>query len=124
MSLQGSAQSKERWKETVKDAARKRCQESVEWYFLDNRPLAVTIYYFPVAPMVGDVDNIVKLILDALKNVAYPDDRYVERVTVQKFEPGLDWDFANPSDQLLAALEAGPPVVYVRIDDDLNWRTV
>lgn len=72
--------------------------------------------------MVGDVDNIVKPIMDALISVAYIDDKDVEKVTVQKFEPQVEKDFANPSDQLATALDTLPPVVYVRVDDDLNWR--
>ena len=74
--------------------------------------------------MTGDIDNIVKPIMDALIRVAYMDDKDVERVVVQKFEPQVDWDFADPSDQLAAALDTAAPVVYVRVDDDLSWRTV
>lgn len=74
--------------------------------------------------MTGDIDNIVKPIMDALIRVAYMDDKDVERVVVQKFEPQLDWSFADPSDQLAAALDTAAPVVYVRVDDDLSWRTI
>jgi crossover junction endodeoxyribonuclease RusA len=122
ISLQGSSKSKERWKATIKEGARERVRETDELGFLDRRPLAVTIYYFPAAPMEGDVDNIVKPIMDALISVAYMNDNDVERVAVQKFEPQVDWDFADPSDRLAAALDAEPPVVYVRIDDDMSWR--
>jgi len=122
ISVQGSPRSKERWKATVKDAARERARQIDQLGFLDQRPLALTIYYFPSAPMPGDIDNIVKPIMDALISVAYMDDKDVERVTAQKFEPQIEWDFADPSDQLDAALDTAPPVVYVRIDDDLSWR--
>ncbi len=54
-------------------------------HLLDDRPVSVSIFYFPSAPMQGDVDNIIKPILDALVGVAYPNDRHVERVEVQKF---------------------------------------
>lgn len=79
--------------------------------------------------MAGDVDNIVKPILDALNGQAYTDDRLVERVVSQKFEPDVAWSFGSPSVQLTAALDAisatdePQPVVYIRIDDDLSWRT-
>ncbi len=72
--------------------------------------------------MEGDIDNIVKPIMDALIGIAYPDDRFVERIVAQKFEPDTDWAFASPSDQLAAALDKPVPVVYVRVDDDLKWR--
>lgn len=89
--------------------------------------------------------------MDGLISVAYPDDKVVERVVVQRFEPSKDgpisfeyrgdqvleqivaqdfesviaWVLANPSEQLvnaLAALASGDPVVYVRVDDDVSWR--
>ncbi len=37
--------------------------------------MAVTIFYFLTASMAGDVDKIVKLILDALNGHAYPQQR-------------------------------------------------
>ncbi|MBQ1497876.1 MAG: RusA family crossover junction endodeoxyribonuclease [Sphingomonas sp.] len=112
------------WKERVAQAGLARRQETCELPFLDERKLAATIFYFPSDPMVGDVDNIVKPILDSLKGVAYLDDQVIERVTVQKFEPDGGWEFLNPSDRLTAALDMEPPVVYIRIGDDLSWRRV
>lgn len=122
ISLQGSSRSRELWRATVREAAQERVRESVELSFLDRRPIAVTVYYFPAAPMDGDLDNIVKPILDALINVTYMNDRDVERVVVQKFEPQVGWGFADPSDRLTRALDTAPPVVYIRVDDDLSWR--
>lgn len=72
--------------------------------------------------MEGDIDNIVKPILDALIFVADMDDKDVERIVAQKFEPQIDWDFSHPSDRLSTALDAAPPIVYIRVDDDLSWR--
>jgi hypothetical protein len=72
----------------------------------------------------------VKPILDALIGFAYLDDQVVERVVSQKFEPEMDWTIDDPSDQLIAALDAisagdePSPVVYIRVDDDLSWRTL
>ena len=72
--------------------------------------------------MEGDVDNIVKPIMDALIGIAYTNDQLVERVLAQKFEPDTDWSFEGPSEILSAVLDTDAPVVYVRIDDDLAWR--
>ncbi len=119
-----TATSREAWRERVKDAARMRQLETYELGFLDDRAVAVTIYYFPSAPMEGDVDNIVKLILDGMEGIAYLDDHAVERVTVQKFEPEGGWEFSVFSDQLALALDTEAPVVYIRIDDDLSWRSI
>lgn len=128
LSLQASAVSRERWKNEVKAAARQRVSDTVELAYLDEAPVALTIYYFPTTPMVGDIDNIVKPIMDALTGVTYLDDQVVERVVAQRFEPGAGWTFAEPSEQLAAALDAiaasdsPTPLVYVRADNDLSWR--
>jgi len=128
ISLQAKGASKERWKAEVRNAARERVKETTEWTYLEEEPLALTIYYFPNAPMKGDLDNILKPIMDALVTIAYLDDRIIERVVVQKFEPDTEWEFAAPSERLTAALntisasETPIPVVYARIDNDLKWR--
>jgi Holliday junction resolvase RusA-like endonuclease len=106
------AKRREAWKERVKGATRDRQRETYELGFLDHRALAVTIYYFPSAPMDADVDNIVKLILDGMIGFAYLDDHAVERVTVQKFEPDGGWEFVNIADQLALALDTEAPVVH------------
>ena len=128
VSLQGRPASKDRWKNEVADAARRRIAEIVDWTYLAPVPLALTIYYFPIAPMGGDIDNIVKPIMDALIGVVYVDDKIVERVTVQKFEPAVTWEFSEPSEQLITALdttsasEDPTPVVFVHVANDLSWR--
>ncbi len=125
ISLQSkSARNKQAWKRRVYEAALARRNETYELGFLDDRPLAIAIYYFPADAMEGDVDNIVKPIMDALIGVAFLDDRVVERVTVQKFEPERDWNFVSANDRLAVALALEPPVVYIRVSDDLGWRTV
>lgn len=120
--LGAGAASRERWRALLQDAARARIAELVEFSWLDERPLALSILYFPPEPMEGDVDNIIKPIMDALIGVVYPDDQIIERVSAQKFEPEVDWSFDQPSETLAAALDTEPPVVYVRVDDDLSWR--
>ena len=79
--------------------------------------MAVTLYYLPDEPMQGDIDNIVKPILDALSQHIYLDDSQVERVVVQKFEPGNAFDFPQPTDTLLMALFERP-VTYIRISNN------
>ena len=44
----------------------------------------MTLFYFPEERMQGDVDNVVKLVLDALSRHIYVDDAQVERIVVQK----------------------------------------
>jgi crossover junction endodeoxyribonuclease RusA len=106
---------KERWKERVREASSARLPQP---HFTSLGPISVTIYYFPARPMQGDVDNIVKLILDALCRHIYVDDRQVERIVVQKFEPGSTFEFPAPSSTLFRAMEAPRPVIYIRVSND------
>jgi len=86
-------------------------------HFASQKRLAATLYYFPEGPRPGDVDNIVKLTLDALWPHIYLDDSQLERVVVQKFEPGNVFRFSNPSVTLVDAITAAKPVLYVRLSD-------
>ncbi len=113
---------KEKWKQTVASAARARVNTLGDLFYLDVRVLAATIFYFPLAPMEGDVDNIVKLIIDGMANVIYPDDRLLQRVVVQKFEPDVELVIHSLSTTLEEATRAERPVIYIRVDDDLSWR--
>ena len=78
----------------------------------------MTLFYFPAKPGQGDIDNIVKLVLDALCKHIYIDDAQVERVLVQKFEPGSVFPFRSPSSVLEMALSRIKPVLYVRLSND------
>jgi crossover junction endodeoxyribonuclease RusA len=115
---------KEIWKRTVGEVAAAHAQTLREFFFIDQRPLAATIFYFPPTRMAGDVDNIVKLIVDGMVPILYPNDRVLERIVVQKFEPGVESIFHSPTPTLSQAIETEPPVIYIRIDDDLGWRQV
>jgi crossover junction endodeoxyribonuclease RusA len=115
---------KESWKRTVGEIASAHVKTLKDFFFIDDRPLAATIFYFPPTEMQGDVDNIVKLIIDGMDKIVYPNDRLIERVIVQKFEPGVEVVFHSLTPTLEEALETDPPVIYIRIDDDLSWRRV
>jgi hypothetical protein len=67
--------------------------------------------------MKGDIDNIVKPILDALEKLIYVEDNQVARVWVEKFEPDTTAAFSEPTPTLAATLDLDTPVVYVRVDD-------
>lgn len=107
-----------------RDCRRAHVKTLRDFYFIDDRPLAATIFYFPPTEMHGDVDNIVKLIVDGMDTIVYPSDQRIERVVVQKFEPGVEVVFLSLTPTLQQALETDRPVIYIRIDDDLSWRQV
>ena len=51
------------WKLRIMEASR---PVPPEGHFASDSPLTITMYYFPPAEMAGDLDNIIKPILDAL----------------------------------------------------------
>ena len=68
--------------------------------------------------MPGDIDNIVKPILDALSHHIYIDDRQVERIVAQKFEPPNVFTFSRPTSKFAEALGGERPVLYVKVSND------
>jgi crossover junction endodeoxyribonuclease RusA len=116
VSVQGKrAESRTAWKVLVREASYAALPEG---HFSTIGPVSVTLFYFPEAEMRGDIDNIVKPILDALSNHIYSDDKQVERVWVQKFEPGRIFQFSNPTRILAQAIEGEKPLLFVRLTDD------
>jgi Holliday junction resolvase RusA-like endonuclease len=109
------AESREQWKERVRDASLSALPAP---HFASDTRISVTLFYFPPEPMQGDVDNIVKLVLDACCAHIYLDDRQVERILVQKFEPGDVYGFSAPSGVMKHALESEKPALYVKISND------
>ena len=110
-----NANAREDWKQRVKTASLDVIPQP---HFASEHRIAVTLYYLPEGPMPGDIDNIVKLVLDALGAHIYVDDAQVERVVVQKFEPGNVFSFSNPSTTVVDAIAGPKPVLYVRVSDD------
>jgi hypothetical protein len=108
-------ETRDEWKERVKAASNVAIPHP---HFVSGDRIALTIYNLPDEPMEGDIDNIVKFILDALCRHIYIDDRQVERVVVQKFEPGNVFTFSKPSETFLQALGSPRPLVYIRVSND------
>jgi crossover junction endodeoxyribonuclease RusA len=106
---------KKAWQRCVKDASTMVLPRG---HLSTDAAMSVTIFFFPDAEMEGDLDNIIKPILDALCQHVYKDDRQVERVWVQKFEPGKVFPFRTPSNALADALQGEKPLLYVRLSDD------
>jgi hypothetical protein len=113
VSLAGSAAGRNAWQARVKAASSSALPSP---HFTSFEPMAVTIFYFPDGEMQGDIDNIIKPILDAMKEHVYGDDRQVERVVAQKFES--IFQFENPSSHIAQAITAEKPVLYVRVSAD------
>ena len=111
----GRAPARVEWKERVKTASKTALPEG---HWASDGRISATLYYFPVDLMEGDIDNIVKLVLDALVQHIYIDDRQIERIVVQKFEERFPVSFAQPSDILQLALAGPRPALYIRLSDN------
>ncbi len=109
------AEAKTEWQVRVRNASRAVLPDG---HWATRGRVAATLFYFPDTAMEGDIDNIVNPILDPLGNHIYIDDSQVERVVVQKFEPGNVFPFTAPTTTLEAALTGPKPLLYVRLSDD------
>lgn len=106
---------KQEWKDLVRASSSALLPEM---HFATDQRLAITLYYYPEDRMTGDVDNIVKLTLDAMCNHIYLDDDQVERIVVQKFERDRVFAFSDPSEMLAACMLGEKPALYIRVSTD------
>jgi len=106
---------KQEWKELVRASSAAKLPEM---HFATNQRLSVALYYYPEDRMTGDIDNIVKLTLDAMCQQIYIDDEQVERVVVQKFERDRVFAFQDPSPTLAACMLGEKPALYIRVSTD------
>jgi crossover junction endodeoxyribonuclease RusA len=104
------------WQQTVRAAA---------WEFwpylqppVETDVSAVVVYFYQRSTLI-DVDNMAKPILDALKNVAYLDDRQVSHLVARKTELRAGFELVGPSLVLARAIETArverSDVIYVKI---------
>jgi crossover junction endodeoxyribonuclease RusA len=116
-SLQGRPRGREAWKEKVTAACVSVLPQNA---FLSDVPVAVSIFHFPDGEMEGDIDNIIKPILDALTKVVYHDDKVIERIVCQRFEEtsGMSWGKQSPI--LTSAISGLKPTTYVIITDQIH----
>jgi crossover junction endodeoxyribonuclease RusA len=68
VSLAGSSQSIKAWRQHIQDAIRPNLPEG---HFAAEGPVQVTVYFFAVDPVRFDIDNIVKPIFDAMKQLVF-----------------------------------------------------
>lgn len=115
VSSQASTRSRRRWKMEVKDASLSAMPEGHFWF---EGPAALTLYYFPSVAMIGDVDNIIKPIQDALTGHVLKDDSQIDRVLAQRFNPETAIPFSEPSKVLTKAITSSESVLYVKISND------
>ena len=84
-----------------------------------SQPLAVEILLFLDEDVGGDLDNMIKPILDAMNRVVYDDDHQIVDVRISKYFPGRLFKVDNPTPALTEALSGEMPVVYVKLTEDV-----
>lgn len=119
----GNSRARAAWQRLVLEAAEAALRDAENeidaklWAFHDWPRLSFTMFYFPASPMLGDIDNIVKLTMDALVPRVYTDDAIVDRVLVQRFNVRDAAAFVAPSEVLLSAMAVEDPVLYICVDE-------
>jgi crossover junction endodeoxyribonuclease RusA len=69
-----SKRARRAWKDLVRAASSEKLPEG---HFATDRRLSVTMYYYTEERMSGDLDNIIKLTLDALSRHVFIDDSQI-----------------------------------------------
>lgn len=109
-----SSSNRQRWKDFVRDEARKAwgaraalaapCQLTLVYFYLENP---------------ADIDNIIKPIQDALVGLVYEDDFYVTDVDSHRRLLTGSFDSTRLSPVVLQALALAQECVYVRVSSSL-----
>lgn len=119
-SQQASSLSQASWRARIADAARTRLPEG---HFVSGDAIKVTIYHFSADRMEGDLDNIIKPILDSLNRVLYLDDSQIERIVAQRFESGGLLSFDVSSRTLATAVASEGARTYLHFDISSDGRS-
>jgi crossover junction endodeoxyribonuclease RusA len=107
--------SKAEWQERIRAASAEAMPKP---HFASTERLAVVLYYLPADEMQGDLDNIIKPILDACTQHVFMDDHQIERIVVQKFEPDRTPNLTSTaSPTLQQAWDHNRPLLYVHLTD-------
>lgn len=82
--------------------------------------LQFNIAYFYDTVAVGDVDNIIKPIQDALVGLVYDDDSQITDVVCRKRPSNLPFVFHDISDVLMDGLTLYDELLYITVSDAPN----
>lgn len=107
---------REEWKQDVYRQAWQQLEEMQEGHFALDQLIVATIFFFPQAVLEPDLDNATKPILDGLTSCAFTDDKLIERLVIQRFEPDRLISIGESSPKLEEALDAADPIVYVKLE--------
>ena len=111
LSVQADKAKKQAWIEEVRRQAKKQWNRPAP--LPDEAFAATLVFLYDSDPI--DVDNIIKPILDALKEVVYPDDVLITDVTAYRRQFADAFDLATLPKVLVTAILNEKECVYVRI---------
>jgi len=111
--MQSSRDSKQQYKALVTEAARGNVDKPVE----ASRKVKIEIDWFSQGFVnKPDVDNIVKLIQDALKDIVFVDDGQVESIAARKHDSTSVMNFTEESLSIIEPIMNGhQEYIFVRI---------
>ena len=105
-------ETRQAWQARVKAASDRVLPEG---HYASGARLAVTLFYFPHGVMQGDIDNIVKPILDALIEIAYNADKQVYRVVSERVRNERSALGVKPGSLLLKAIDLCKEFIHVQV---------
>jgi crossover junction endodeoxyribonuclease RusA len=109
------------WKDRVRDSALAR---GIVRAPIPSDQVSVVIVYFYRIETDLDVDGIGKLIVDALKGVAFVDDDVVSQVLLRKTDQDSIGELNEPPDVVTPVFGVEPDFVYVAIRDGPDHRSL
>jgi len=81
----------------------------------ENEPVALTLTYLH-GEGAGDLDNLAKPVLDALKGLVFRDDGQVTDLVLRKRNLSATLRIENPSPLLSSGFDLGSPFLHVLVD--------
>ena len=121
-SQQAHSSGRRHWQQVVRNAAAQSWTASQP----TADQVSVTITYYHTRPLIDspDVDNVPKLILDAMKTLVYEDDRQVTDLICRKRDLNGNLTYQGVSSALLQALSSAQPFVHVLVEDAPNQEVI
>lgn len=114
----GSAKGKIAYKEALAQEARKHIDRPIR-----SHDIAIDVFYSSTVSAVADLDNILKPTLDALKGIAYLDDRQVRELRALRINPKARVDISGRHFMVEALLRVDlEHVVGIQIYSDTRLR--
>jgi len=114
---QGSSDNRRFWQQRVRQAG--EAEASAKGLLPSTEEMVLRVAYFYVSDPIGDLDNIVKPIQDALTGIAYADDRQVVDLVASMRRKAVQ-DRVPMTETLALGFLGGSDFVYVVVELSSN----